>query len=191
VEIRETPIPGVLLIQPRVHGDARGHLFESFREDVLANAGLPRFVQDNQSRSSKGTLRGLHYQLERPQAKLVRVLRGSIYDVAVDIRRGSPTFGRWFAETITAENKLQLFIPVGFAHGFCALEEGTDVLYRCGDYYSGPADQRGVLWSDPALAIPWPCESPLVSDKDRILLPLTPNRGDLPDFAAKASAPQG
>jgi dTDP-4-dehydrorhamnose 3,5-epimerase len=161
----------------------------------MARAGLPPFVQDNQSLSAKDTLRGLHYQLDRPQAKLVRVIRGAIYDVAVDIRRGSPTFGRWFAETLTAENKLQLFVPVGFAHGFCALEDGTEVLYKCGDYYSGAADQRGVLWNDPGLAIAWPCTQPLVSDKDRTLLPLRPDRPDLPgvlpDFAVKASAPQG
>jgi len=191
VDIRTTSLPGVLLIQPRVHGDARGYLFESYRQDLLEKQGLPPFVQDNQSLSSKGTLRGLHYQLDRPQAKLVRVIRGAIYDVAVDIRRGSPTFGRWIAETLSADNKLQLFVPVGFAHGFCALEDGTEVLYKCGDYYSGAADQRGVLWSDPGLAISWPFEAPLVSDKDRILLPLTSDRGDLPVFAAKASAPQG
>jgi dTDP-4-dehydrorhamnose 3,5-epimerase len=191
VEIRQTSLPGVLLIQPRVHADARGYLFESYRHDVLAKAGVPPFVQDNQSLSSKDTLRGLHYQLDRPQAKLVRVIRGAVYDVAVDIRKGSPTFGRWFGETLTAENKLQLFVPVGFAHGFCVLEDGTEVLYKCADYYSGPADQRGVLWNDPSLAIDWPCDSPLVSDKDRTLLPLTSDRGDLPDFAAKASAPQG
>jgi dTDP-4-dehydrorhamnose 3,5-epimerase len=180
VEIRETAIPGVLLIAPQIHRDARGYLFESYRLDRLAAAGLPPFVQENQSQSSKGTLRGLHYQLQRPQAKLVRVLRGSILDVAVDIRRGSATFGRWVAETLSSENKRQLYIPAGFAHGFCVLEDDTEVLYKCSDYYSGAADQMGVLWSDPGLGIPWPSKDPLVSDKDRILLPLTTERSDLP-----------
>lgn len=190
MDIRHTSLPGVLLITPKVHGDARGYLFESYRLDALAKAGVPPFVQDNQSLSSKGTLRGLHYQLDRPQAKLVRVIRGAIYDVAVDIRRGSPTFGRWHAETLSADNKHQLFVPVGFAHGFCALEDGTEVLYKCGDYYSGAADQRGVVWNDPALGIPWPCQDPLVSDKDRILLPLAGDgrgdRQDLPLFQASS-----
>jgi dTDP-4-dehydrorhamnose 3,5-epimerase len=189
VEIRQTPLPGVLLIQPRVHGDARGHLFESYRRDVLDQVGIPPFVQDNQSLSGKGILRGLHYQLDRPQAKLVRVLRGAVYDVAVDIRRGSPTFGRWFGETLTAENKLQLYVPIGFAHGFCVIEDDSEVLYKCSDYYSGAADQKGVLWSDPDLGIPWPTSAtPLVSDKDRTLLPLRAERSDLPEFVASVSS---
>jgi dTDP-4-dehydrorhamnose 3,5-epimerase len=172
VKISETSLPGVLLLEPTVHRDGRGYLFESFRADVLEKAGLPRFVQDNQSFSVRHTLRGLHFQLERPQAKLVRVLAGTIYDVAVDIRRGSPTYGKWAAEVLSAENRRQLFVPAGFAHGFCVLDETAEVLYKCSDYYSGAADQRGVLWSDPGLAIEWPTQTPLVSEKDQKLLPL-------------------
>jgi dTDP-4-dehydrorhamnose 3,5-epimerase len=186
VDIRKTTLPGVLLLKPTVHQDSRGYLFESLRADQLAVAGLPVFVQENQSFSLAGTLRGLHYQLARPQAKLVRVLRGSIVDVAVDIRRGSPTFGRWHGELLSAENKLQLYIPPGFAHGFCvpAESEGADVLYKCSDYYSGPDDQKGVIWNDPQLAIDWPCARPTVSAKDSLLLELRSNRADLPIFTA-------
>jgi dTDP-4-dehydrorhamnose 3,5-epimerase len=172
VKITETSLPGVLLLEPTVHRDGRGYLFESFRSDVLEKAGLPRFVQDNQSFSVRHTLRGLHFQLARPQAKLVRVVGGTIYDVAVDIRRGSPTFGKWAAEVLSAENRRQLFVPAGFAHGFCVIDETAEVLYKCSDYYSGSADQKGVLWSDPGLAIEWPTTTPLVSEKDQILVAL-------------------
>jgi dTDP-4-dehydrorhamnose 3,5-epimerase len=184
VQIRETSLPGVLLLEPVVHGDSRGYLFESQRADTLAAAGLPAFVQENQSFSLAGTLRGLHYQLARPQAKLVRVLRGAIFDVALDIRRGSPTFGRWTSALLSAENKLQLYIPAGFAHGFCVPEgaEPAEVLYKCSDYYSGPSDQKGVFWNDPALGIPWPCAQPMVSPKDQQLLPLIRERLDLPIY---------
>jgi dTDP-4-dehydrorhamnose 3,5-epimerase len=187
VDIRKTSLPGVLILQPVVHADTRGYLFESHRADRLAASGLPAFVQENQSFSVAGTLRGLHYQLARPQAKLVRVLRGSILDVALDIRRGSPTFGQWTSVLLSADNKLQLYVPAGFAHGFCVPEgsEPAEVLYKCSDYYSGPADQKGVLWSDPALAIEWPCAHPVVSPKDQQLLPLAPDRSDLPVFGAK------
>jgi dTDP-4-dehydrorhamnose 3,5-epimerase len=181
VEIRETSLPGVRVLRPTVHKDARGYLFESFRADELAAAGLPPFVQENQSFSIPGTLRGLHYQLARPQAKLVRVLRGSVLDVAVDIRRGSPTFGRWVSEVLSADNQLQLYIPAGFAHGFLALPgEGSEVLYKVSDYYSGPADQKGLIWSDPTLAIKWGTAQPFVSEKDRLLRPLSADRDDLP-----------
>ena len=182
VRIRQTQLPGVLVFEPVVHRDDRGHLFESYRLDAAAAAGLPPFVQENQSLSARNTLRGLHYQLDRPQAKLVRVLQGAVFDVAVDIRRGSPTFGQWVAETLSAENRLQLYLPPGFAHGFLALEEPSEVLYKCSDYYSGAADQRGILWNDPALAIPWPCDGPLVSVKDGSLPPLTGERADLPIY---------
>jgi dTDP-4-dehydrorhamnose 3,5-epimerase len=189
VEIRQTRIPGVLILTPQLHRDARGYLFESYRFDRLKEAGLPVFVQENQSLSAKDTVRGLHYQLLRPQAKLVRALRGAVVDVAVDIRRGSPTFGQWVAETLSSENKHQLFIPAGFAHGFCVLEDDTEVLYKCSDYYSGAADQKGVLWSDPDLGIPWPSSAaPLVSDKDRTLLPLRAERSDLPEFVTSVSS---
>ena len=189
MQIRQTALPGVLLFEPVVHRDSRGHLFESFRLDTATSAGLPPFVQENQSLSGRDTLRGLHYQLDRPQAKLVRVVRGAVYDIAVDIRRGSPSFGRWVAEILSAENRRQLFIPAGFAHGFLALEDGSEVLYKCSDYYSGASDQRGILWSDPQLAIPWPSSEPVVSPKDAVLAPLRPpgqpsDREDLPIYQA-------
>jgi dTDP-4-dehydrorhamnose 3,5-epimerase len=182
MEIRELSLPGVRLIEAALHKDPRGYLFESFRADALAAAGVPPFVQENQSRSARGTLRGLHYQLERPQGKLIRVLRGAILDVVVDIRVGSPTFGKWLSEVLTAENHRQVYVPPGYAHGFLVLEEVGDVLYKCTDYYSGAADQRGVAWNDPALAIPWPEQNPLLSDKDRTWAPLDPTRRDLPRF---------
>lgn len=190
MDIEQTALPGVLIIKPVVHHDARGYLFESYRSDKLAAAGLPAFVQDNQSRSVPRTIRGLHYQLARPQAKLVRVLRGQVFDVAVDIRRGSPTFGRWVGQVLSADNKVALYIPPGFAHGFCAMgQEDAEVLYRCSDYYSGPGDQKGVLFNDPGLGINWPIEGPLVSDKDAALLPLDPARADLPLFELNSKRP--
>jgi dTDP-4-dehydrorhamnose 3,5-epimerase len=182
MEIRELSLPGVRLIEPRVHRDPRGYLFESFRSDVLTAAGVPPFVQENQSLSTRGTLRGLHYQLDRPQGKLIRVLRGAILDVAVDIRVGSPTFGRWVSEVLTADNHRQIYVPAGFAHGFLVIDDLAEVIYKCTDYYSGAADQRGVAWNDPGLAIPWPDAEPLLSDKDRTWLPLDPGRRDLPRF---------
>jgi dTDP-4-dehydrorhamnose 3,5-epimerase len=191
VEITKTALPGVLLISPTVHQDGRGVLFESFRADALQAAGLPTFVQENQTRSWRGTLRGLHYQLARPQAKLVRVLSGAIFDVAVDIRRGSPTFGRWVAETLSAENRRQIFVPPGFAHGFCVLEDDTEVLYKCSDYYSGAADQKGIVWNDPTLAIAWPIPEPRLSEKDRLLLPLNADRSDLPHYQSDDNRQDG
>jgi dTDP-4-dehydrorhamnose 3,5-epimerase len=182
VEIRKTALAGVLLLEPTIHRDARGHLFESYRADRLAAEGIPPFVQENQSLSARDTLRGLHFQQIRPQAKLVRVLRGAVFDVAVDIRRGSPTFGRWVGQTLSAENGLQLYIPAGFAHGFLALEDPSEVLYKCSDYYSGPGDQHGIVWDDPTLAISWPCRTPLVSPKDAALERLRPEREDLPNY---------
>jgi dTDP-4-dehydrorhamnose 3,5-epimerase len=169
VQISETSLSGVLLMEPAVHRDNRGYLFESFRADFLERAGLPRFVQENQTFSERHTLRGLHYQLLKPQAKLIRVLSGAIVDVAVDLREGSATFGRWVAEVLSAENRRQLFIPAGFAHGFCVIEATAEVLYKCSDYYSGPQDQCGIVWNDPTLAIDWPTATPVVSAKDQIL----------------------
>jgi dTDP-4-dehydrorhamnose 3,5-epimerase len=180
LEIKETSLPGVLLITPKLNRDPRGYLFESYRADRLAEAGVPSFVQENQSSSVAGTLRGLHFQLARPQGKLVRVLSGSIYDVAVDIRRGSTTFGRWHAEVLSAENQRQLYIPPDFAHGFCVLEERAEVLYKCTDYYSGPDDQKGIIWNDRSIGITWPVADPLISAKDRALLALLAERNDLP-----------
>jgi dTDP-4-dehydrorhamnose 3,5-epimerase len=176
VQITETPLSGVLLIEPSVHRDNRGYLFESFRADQLEGAGLPRFVQENQTFSEVHTLRGLHYQLAKPQAKLVRVLSGAIFDVAVDLRPGSPTHGQWVSEVLSADNRRQLFIPAGFAHGFCVIEASAEVLYKCSDYYSGPQDQCGIVWNDPELSITWPTPMPVVSPKDQIL----------PGFSARA-----
>ncbi|HXU80830.1 MAG TPA: dTDP-4-dehydrorhamnose 3,5-epimerase [Polyangia bacterium] len=182
MEIRKLSLPGVLLVEPKVHQDPRGYLFESFRADVLSAAGIPAFVQENQSLSTRATLRGLHYQLDRPQGKLVRVLHGAVLDVVVDIRVGSPTFGRWLSEELSAENHRQIYVPPGFAHGFQVLTDVAEAFYKCTDYYSGAADQRGVAWNDPGLNIPWPISEPILSEKDRLLLPLDPARTDLPRY---------
>lgn len=163
--------------------DARGAFFESFRASLFAEAGIPAFVQENQSRSVPGTLRGLHYQLDKPQGKLVRAVRGRVFDVAVDIRQGSATFGRWAAWELSEDNRRMLYIPPGFAHGFCVLDDApADVVYKCTDYYSGAADQRGVSWNDPLLSIPWPVSHPLLSEKDQVYVGLRDNREDLPVF---------
>lgn len=165
-------IPEVKLIIPDVFGDSRGFFQETFKDSSYRAAGIETvFVQDNWSRSVKGTLRGLHYQLPNPQDKLVWAVRGEIFDVAVDIRRGSPTFGRWVAAVLSDTNHHQLFIPAGFAHGFCVLSDVADFMYKCSDYYS-PRDEKGLLWSDPSLAIPWPVKDPLLSKRDVALRPL-------------------
>lgn len=161
-------LPEVLLLEPRVFSDERGFFFESFNERTFeAATGLQRhFVQDNHSRSLHGVLRGLHYQLERPQGKLVRVCVGEIFDVAVDVRRASPTFGQWVGAHLSAENKHQMWIPEGYAHGFLTLSESAEVLYRTTDYYA-PELERCIRWDDPDLAIAWPGgEAPLLSQKD-------------------------
>ncbi|VVD63312.1 dTDP-4-dehydrorhamnose 3,5-epimerase [Pandoraea eparura] len=170
MQVIPTAIPAVCVIEPKVFGDARGHFFESFNQRNFDNAlgETLTFVQDNQSRSARGVLRGLHYQVKQPQGKLVRVLHGEIYDVAVDIREGSPTFGQWVAEVLSAENKKQLWIPAGFAHGFVVTSETAEVLYKTTDYWA-PQFERCIRWDDPTLAIPWPLDgiTPNVSDKDR------------------------
>jgi len=172
VQITETSLPGVLLIQPRVFPDPRGFFMETYRQNVLEAAGIREtFVQDNHSHSSRGVLRGLHYQLRRPQAKLCRVAQGEVLDVAVDIRVGSPHFGKWVAVVLSAENHAQLYIPKGFAHGFVVRSETADFLYKCSDYFDG-SDDRGVLWNDPAIGIDWQMDSPILSDKDQRYLPL-------------------
>jgi dTDP-4-dehydrorhamnose 3,5-epimerase len=167
----DTELPGVFLIEHRVFGDARGWFFEGYHARDFEAIGVRRvFVQDNLSRSARGVLRGLHYQLTRPQAKLVRVIAGEVLDVAVDVRRGSPFFGRWASAVLSAENKRAMFIPEGFAHGFYLLSESADFLYKCSDYYA-PSDERGVLWSDPAIGVRWgiaPGSEPLLSAKDRL-----------------------
>ena len=169
MKIGPTTLPGVMLIEPRVFGDDRGFFFESFNQRVfMENTGVaPSFVQDNHSRSARNVLRGLHYQIKQPQGKLVRVTAGEVFDVAVDIRRGSPTFGRWFGHVLSAENKKQLWIPPDFAHGFLVLSEFAEFLYKTTDYWA-PEHERCIRWDDPALAIDWPLNhgSPILSAKD-------------------------
>jgi dTDP-4-dehydrorhamnose 3,5-epimerase len=160
-------IPGALLIELSLYRDHRGLFCETFHEQRYADAGLTdRFVQDNVSRSVRGTLRGLHYQEPHPQGKLVMVMEGAVYDVVVDIRRGSPTFGTWLGFDLSSDNYRQLYVPPGCAHGFCVTSEQAVVLYKCTDFYS-PKDEQGIVWNDPALAISWPVSSPLLSAKDQ------------------------
>lgn len=167
MKIIETTLPEVILLEPKVFGDQRGFFLETYQAERYRQAGIELpFVQDNQSRSGKGVLRGLHFQLNFPQGKLVQVARGEIFDVAVDIRLGSPTFGRWFGTVLNDVNLRQMYIPPGFAHGFCVLSDVVDFLYKCTDYYH-PEDEGGVAWDDPALNIEWPAVTPLLSAKDR------------------------
>jgi dTDP-4-dehydrorhamnose 3,5-epimerase len=167
VKFVPTALPEVVRIEPDVHRDARGFFVETWRADRWTGGGVPGpFVQDNHSRSRAGTVRGLHAQRLRPQGKLVRVVRGEIWDVAVDVRRGSPSFGRWVAETLSAENFAQLWIPPGFAHGFAVVSDEAEFVYKCSDYYD-PTDELRIAWNDPALAIPWPVAEPLLSEPDR------------------------
>lgn len=161
-----TTIKDVILVEPDVHEDRRGFFMETYHAKKYAEGGIPGpFVQDNVSMSVRGTLRGLHYQLVNPQGKLVSVSEGAVFDVAVDIRRGSPTFGRWVGVELSAENKRQLYIPVGFAHGFCVLSERAGMVYKCTDFYN-PHGERGIIWNDPTIGIAWPVASPLLSPKD-------------------------
>ena len=160
-------LAGPLLIEPQVFGDGRGFFFESFRRDLYREAGLDAdFVQDNHSRSIRGTIRAFHFQADPGQPKLVRVARGSAWDVVVDIRRSSPTFGEWESFELDDESNLQVYVPIGFAHGFCALSEAVDFVYKVGSYYAATTE-RGIAWDDPDLAIPWPADEPIVSERDR------------------------
>ena len=165
MNIIPTNIPDVLTIIPETHGDERGFLFESFRDSWFPDLN---FVQDNHSRSVKGTLRGLHYQLNQPQGKLIRVIHGEVFDVAVDLRKSSPTFLSWAGKKLSAENKEIFWIPPGFAHGFLVLSESADVTYRCTDYYT-PDDEHTILWSDKEIGIEWPLgrSEPILSERDR------------------------
>jgi len=166
VKFHPTPLAGVVRIEPTVFTDPRGFFMETYHAPKFAAGGIAAaFVQDNHSRSVRGTLRGLHFQVGRPQGKLVRVVAGEVFDVAVDIRRGSPTFGRWHGVNLSEENRLQLYIPPGFAHGFCVVSDTADVIYKCTDVYS-PQGERTIRWDDPALAIAWPVPEPLLSEKD-------------------------
>ncbi|MNW55575.1 dTDP-4-dehydrorhamnose 3,5-epimerase [compost metagenome] len=169
MKITPLELQDACLLEPVVHGDHRGFFMESYNEEVMKQIGVNyNFIQDNQSLSAEaGVLRGLHYQLNpKAQTKLIRVLTGAIYDVILDIRKGSPTFGQWVGVILSEHNKRQLLVPKGFAHGFCTLVPNTQVLYKVDEYYS-PENDRGILWNDPALNIDWPVSEPLLSDKDR------------------------
>lgn len=168
MNVIDTEIPEVKIIEPKVFGDERGFFLETFQAKRYRDeAGINlEFVQDNYSRSSKGVLRGLHFQKKNPQGKLVRVVRGEVYDVAVDIRRQSPTFGRWVGTVLSEQNKRQFWVPPGFAHGFLVLSDCADFEYKCTDYYD-PSDEGCLLWNDESLAIDWPIDTPLLSNKDQ------------------------
>jgi dTDP-4-dehydrorhamnose 3,5-epimerase len=183
VKVLTTEIPGVLLFEPRIFGDARGFFLETYNQARYAEAGVPGpFVQDNLSRSVKDTLRGLHFQEPNAQGKLVSCTAGAVWDVAVDVRKGSPTFGKWVAAELSAENRRQLWVPPGFAHGFCVLSESADFAYKCTALYS-PQDEGSVRWDDPALAIPWPVKAPRLSPKDAAA-PLLQDAPLLPRYSA-------
>jgi dTDP-4-dehydrorhamnose 3,5-epimerase len=182
LKFEKTPLPGVLIIEPDVYKDARGFFLETFHERKYAEAGvLGPFVQDNHSHSARGTLRGLHTQLKRPQGKLIRVVEGEIYDVALDIRRGSPSFGRWIGVRISGEDFRQLWIPPGFAHGFCVMSEVAHVEYKCTELYD-PSDELTLAWNDPSVAIAWPVAQPVLSKRDAAAPPLAALEGRLPLF---------
>ncbi len=172
MKVKTTALSGVIIFEPDVFGDHRGFFLETFQADRYEQAGIhAAFVQDNLSFSVQHTLRGLHYQITRPQAKLVQVITGEIYDVAVDVRSGSPTFGQWVGVQLSGDNHRQLFIPEGFAHGFCVLSPSAHFMYKCSDYYT-PDDEGGVLWSDPEIGIDWPVSAPIISEKDARMAPL-------------------
>ncbi|MFZ2491073.1 MAG: dTDP-4-dehydrorhamnose 3,5-epimerase [Thermoanaerobaculia bacterium] len=168
MKILETDLPGVLILEPRVFYDDRGYFLETYNAEVFRRHGLPdTFLQDNHSRSSRGVVRGLHYQMRNPQGKLLRCIRGAIFDVAVDIRRSSPHFGRWAGIELSAENWRMLWIPPGFAHGFATLMDDTEVTYKCTTTWDAGSD-RSLLWNDPAIGIGWPVAEPIISAKDAV-----------------------
>jgi len=169
MDVIPTAVAGVLLIKPDIYRDRRGCFMETFHDRRYRELGIDRkFVQDNLSQSGRGSLRGLHYQIQQPQAKLVQAISGEIFDVAVDIRPGSSTFGQWVGQRLTGDNSHQLYIPEGFAHGFCVLSDEAVFMYKCTDFYA-PEDEGGILWSDPEIAIDWPVSAPVLSEKDRSL----------------------
>lgn len=182
MEFQPTRLPEVVLIKPRTFGDARGYFFETWQDDKFAAAGISaRFVQDNHSHSTRHTLRGLHFQIEQPQGKLVRVSRGEVFDVAVDIRRSSPRFGQWVGAVLSETNHQMLWVPAGFAHGYLALSEEVDFLYKCTDYYA-PQHERAIRWDDPQLSIAWPLAAgvmPILSGKDAA----APTLNEAPTYA--------
>lgn len=179
MNVIKTKIADLLIIEPKVFGDERGFFYETYQEARYKAAGItPDFVQDNRSRSTQNVLRGLHFQKTKPQGKLVTVTQGRVFDVAVDLRPDSPTFGQHESVLLTGENKIQFYIPPGFAHGFCVLSETADFQYKCTDYYD-PTDESGLLWNDPALGIEWPLMAPLLSPKDSVQPTLAQIRDNL------------
>ncbi|MFP8487461.1 dTDP-4-dehydrorhamnose 3,5-epimerase [Gracilimonas sp. Q87] len=176
LEVVKEPLPGLLVIKPRVFKDERGFFLETWQKERYKEIGIKEdFVQDNWSRSTKGVLRGLHFQKEHPQGKLVSVRTGKVFDVAVDIRKDSRTFGQWYGQELSDENNLQMYVPPGFAHGFCVLSDIADFVYKCSDYYY-PKDEDGIRFDDPSLNINWLIERPIVSKKDKTLPYLNDNR---------------
>lgn len=187
MNITKLEIPGVLLIEPKLFGDQRGLFCETFHVQRYAEAGITGpFVQDNYSRSVRGTLRGLHYQEPHAQGKLLMVVEGSVYDVIVDIRKGSPTFGKWYGVELSSDNHRQLYVPPGCAHGFCVTSEQAGFLYKCTDFYS-PKDEHGIIWNDPALAIGWPVSTPILSAKDQAYRTLAAMQDELPRYRPGSS----
>jgi dTDP-4-dehydrorhamnose 3,5-epimerase len=181
MEIIKTSIPEVIVFVPPVFTDSRGYFLETYQQQKYAEAGISKpFVQDNQSYSTKNVLRGLHFQLRHPQAKLVRVTQGTVFDVAIDIRKHSPTFGKWHGEILSAENKRQMYVPENFAHGFCVLSDNAEFVYKCTDFYV-LGDESGLIWNDPQLGIDWPIDQPILSDKDAVLPKLADILELLPD----------
>lgn len=182
MKFEPTALPEVILVEPDVHRDGRGYFLETFQERKYAEGGIrERFVQDNQSRSTRGTLRGLHAQLEPAQGKLVRAISGEIFDVAVDLRRGAPTYGCWAGHRLSGESFLQLWIPPGFAHGFCVLSETAEVEYKCTAFWA-PEGEIAVAWDDPAIGVEWPLEAPVLSERDRAAPRLAELEDRLPVF---------
>lgn len=184
MKIVPTALPGVLVIEPVVHRDPRGFFVETFHAERYAEHGIPQvFLQDNESRSTRGTVRGLHAQLSRPQGKLVRALEGEVFDVVVDVRRGSPTFTRWIGVKLSSETFNQIWVPAGFAHGICVLSEAARIHYKCTDFYD-PTDELRLLWNDPTIGVEWPAAEPILSDKDKAGLPLSHWMDRLPAYEA-------
>ncbi len=180
MKVTESRLKGVYLIKPQVYEDPRGFFFESYHRDRYKDQGIDvDFVQDNYARSTQGVLRGMHYQIKRGQAKLVWVPQGEVFDVAVDLRKDSPTFGQWDGYALSSKNKYQLFVPAGFAHGYCVISETADFAYKCSDYYF-PEDEGGFIWNDPQVGVEWPIEDPVLSEKDQNHSTL--EKTTLPDF---------
>ena len=184
MRIIETALKEVVLVEPELHEDPRGVFYELYHQDKYAKIGIAEtFVQDNVAQSNRDVLRGLHYQLRYPQAKLVMAIQGKIYDVAVDIRRGSPSFGQWCGFELSDTNKRQLYIPPGFAHGYCVLTDTATVVYKCSRFYA-PGDDRGIIWNDPTIHVTWPVITPVLSSKDRSLKTLAESESDVPEYKA-------